>query len=89
LQDGVVCPRCGDHNAQGNTACASWGTPLTVSCVFCGAASPLGQAGCVRYGEAFHGALERKRQRDEQAQMVNLAGQEFWRHRRADPVSCF
>jgi predicted nucleic acid-binding Zn ribbon protein len=47
------------------------------TCVFCGGASPLDAASCVRCREAFAGAEQRKQQRDEAARnkrYMDLAG---------------
>lgn len=70
----TACPRCGDKNLPSNTACSTCGTSLAVTCVFCGGTSPLSRPSCVRCGEAFAGALERKRARDAQQQQQQMIG---------------
>jgi hypothetical protein len=62
---GVRCPSCADMNARGQAACATCNTALVSGCVFCGQASPLEAPQCLGCGEAFAGAEERKKQRDE------------------------
>jgi hypothetical protein len=69
----VRCPRCGDANVQGNPVCMSCQAPLSIACVFCNAASPLGTTACVRCGEMFEGAAARKAERDAQARLVQAA----------------
>jgi hypothetical protein len=64
----VACPKCEAVNIEQNAACVLCNTPLSRGCLFCGGASPLTAAACARCGEAFAGAEERKRQRDQQAQ---------------------
>lgn len=68
------CPKCGDVNEERNPRCASCKTALVQSCVFCGAASPLTAAACVRCHEAFVGAEERKKAREEQQRQQQLMG---------------
>ena len=64
----VECPKCEAANLETNAACVLCHTSLSRGCLFCGGASPLNAMSCSRCGEAFAGAEERKRQRDQQAQ---------------------
>jgi predicted amidophosphoribosyltransferase len=65
---GIPCPKCEAVNREENATCVLCNTSLSRGCLFCGSPSPLTAAACTRCGEAFAGAEERKRQRDEQAQ---------------------
>lgn len=75
--DGVACPKCGDDNLPNQTRCATCAMSLMQTCVFCTQASSIAAPGCLHCGETFHGARERKRERDEQTRqelLMNLAG---------------
>lgn len=65
---GITCPKCEAVNVEQNATCVLCNASLSRGCLFCGGASPLTAAACGRCGEAFAGAEERKRQRDQQAQ---------------------
>lgn len=71
---GVDCPGCGDDNRSHLVACASCGCSLVRSCIFCGSASSITFPACGRCGEAFEGAEERKKQRDEQMRQQQMMG---------------
>lgn len=64
---GPKCPGCGAVSVAGAMACGRCRSPMARSCLFCGAASPLDAAACRHCHEAFAGAEERKRQREEAA----------------------
>ena len=75
---GEPCPNCGDRNVPSNPACVSCRTSLMKACVFCGLASPIATIHCIRCGESFVGAAERKAEREQAArnqQMIGLAAQ--------------
>ena len=74
IQAGLRCPQCSDMNLVGSVACATCRTSLAIGCVFCGAPSPLDRPACVRCGEAFAGAVERRQARDSQAQQAQYVG---------------
>lgn len=74
--DGISCPKCGDDNLPSQVRCATCATSLMQTCVFCTQASSIAAPQCGHCGETFHGAHERKQQRDEelrQQQLMNLA----------------
>ena len=69
---GIRCPACSEVATADARACPCCQLSFTKGCVFCGQPAFLTAASCPRCGEAFEGAEERKRQRDEQAQQKQL-----------------
>jgi hypothetical protein len=79
---GIECPRCGELASADRRACAPCGENFVKACIFCGQEAWMTAPQCPRCHEAFAGAEERKRQRDQaaaeaarQQQMMNLAQQ--------------
>jgi hypothetical protein len=68
LASAIPCPRCRTACRWGKQKCSACGTWIVVACVFCGAISPHNQPACMRCGEGFQGAAERKAQRMQQQQ---------------------
>ena len=64
---GVRCPACGELSTAGRRDCAHCHAAFTKGCVFCGHVAFLTATACPSCNEAFQGAHERKRQRDEAA----------------------
>jgi hypothetical protein len=68
LASAIPCPHCRMQNRWGKQKCAQCHHWIVVACVFCGAISPHNQPACLRCGEGFQGAAERKAQRMQQQQ---------------------
>lgn len=66
-EGGVPCPECRQVNLDDNTECVSCHASLVRVCVFCGAAGRWRDRSCGRCHEAYVGAGERKRAREEAA----------------------
>lgn len=71
---GIRCPSCSEVATADARACPCCNLDFTKACVFCGQAAFLTAASCPKCREAFEGAEERKRQRDEQAREQALLG---------------
>ena len=68
LASAIPCPHCRMQNRWGKQKCAQCHAWIVVGCVFCGSISPHTQPACMRCGEGFQGAAERKAQRQHQHQ---------------------
>jgi hypothetical protein len=60
----VHCPKCRAENRGERSHCIQCKDPLAQICVFCQQGSPLNVTACVRCGETFAGAAERKEKAD-------------------------
>lgn len=70
---GIECVGCRATNEKGRQQCACCGASLMAQCVFCNAFTPCDQPACSRCHEAFKGAAERKRARDQAARAPGLS----------------
>ena len=74
----IPCPRCATLSEWGTQKCVACQAWIVVKCVFCGALSPHNTPQCLKCNEAFAGAPERLRQRQEAAsrqQTMQVVGQ--------------
>lgn len=75
---GPKCPSCGEIATADRRSCAACNASFMKGCIFCGHAAFISAASCPRCYEAFQGAADRKRQREEaqkQQQVMGLAKQ--------------
>lgn len=75
---GAKCPGCGEIATPDRRSCAACNASFMKGCLFCGQAAFITATACPRCHEAFQGAAERKRARDEaqkQREMMGIARQ--------------
>jgi hypothetical protein len=60
----VHCPKCRAENRGERSHCIACQELLAQTCLFCQQGSPLNATACVRCGESFAGAAERKEKAD-------------------------
>lgn len=71
---GIRCPSCSEVSVPEARACVVCNQSFTKGCVFCGQVAFLTAPSCPRCREAFDGAEDRKRQRDEQTRQQQMMG---------------
>jgi hypothetical protein len=71
---GPRCPQCGEMATADRKSCAAFNASFMKGCLFCGQVAFITATSCPKCMEAFAGAAERKKAREDQVKQQQMMG---------------